>query len=362
MKQVYLPSVIQEALAQGAALVVSISGGKDSQAMLMALVTAYVHHGWTGPIYALHADLGRAEWPESFSHCQRMAATAGVNLVVIRRPQGDLVQEIEDRLEKLAGTGEPFWPDAQNRYCTSDQKRGQADKELRQPKPFWPSLQNRYCTGHQKINQADKELRQFPLVISAEGIRAGESPARAKKLLVSVRQGPTAKPLKNLSPEDALAYRNSSQKLALTWYPIFDWTDEEVYQRCGHSIEERNYRRALYREGLKEEALNGWGMHPAYVYGNDRVSCVLCILGSLNDLRTGAGEHPELLNHYIGLEERGQATFKNKWSLKELLPVSEDNPVAQAARAVIQEEEFIKAGYKVVDGVWRKVKSEEAQP
>jgi 3'-phosphoadenosine 5'-phosphosulfate sulfotransferase (PAPS reductase)/FAD synthetase len=226
---------------------------------------------------------------------------------------------MEDRLEKLAGTGDPFWPDTQNRYCTSDQKRGQADKELRQPKPFWPSLQNRYCTGHQKTNQADKQLRQFSLVISAEGIRAKESPNRAKKSPVSVRQGPTAKALKKLSPEDALAYRNTTQKLALTWYPIFYWSEEEVYRRCGHSTKERDHRRELYRQGRKEEALDGWGMHPAYIYGNDRVSCVLCVLASLNDLRVGANHHPELLEHYIHLENKGQATFKNGWSLKELL-------------------------------------------
>lgn len=319
MPEIYLPPVIQQALRLGAALVISISGGKDGQAMLMALVIAYIRHGWQGPIYALHCDLGRAEWPETIGECMKQAAVAGVRLVVIRRPQGDLIQEMEDRLAALAGSDTPFWPDSQNRYCTSDQKRGQADKELRQPKPFWPSLKNRYCTGHQKTNQADKELRHFPLVISAEGIRAEESPARAKKPAVSVRQGPTAKPLKKLTPEDALAYRNPGQKLALTWYPIFHWTESEVYERCGHTIEERDLRRKLYRQGRKEEALAGWNMHPAYIYGNSRLSCVFCILGSLNDLRTGARHHPALLNYYIGLEEKGQATFKNGWSLKELL-------------------------------------------
>jgi 3'-phosphoadenosine 5'-phosphosulfate sulfotransferase (PAPS reductase)/FAD synthetase len=325
MPEIYLPPVIQKALDQGAALIISISGGKDSQAMLMALVIAYIRNGWTGPIYALHCDLGRAEWPESYSHCQRIAAIAGVRLVIVRRPQGDLIQEMEDRLEKVAGTGDPFWPSSSSRYCTSDQKRGQADKELRQPKPFWPSSEARYCTAHQKTNQANKELRNYPLVISAEGIRAGESTNRAKKQPVSIRKDVTAKALEALSPEDALTYRSLKQRLVLTWYPIFYWSDEEVYQRCGHTIEERNQRRELYRQGRKEEALDGWGMHPAYVYGNDRVSCVLCILGSLNDLRTGARHHPELLDYYINLEEKGQATFKNGWSLKELL-VNQEEP------------------------------------
>lgn len=323
MPEIYLPPIIKKALEQGAALVASISAGKDGQAMLMALVIAYIRHNWQGPLYALHCDLGRAEWPESYSHCQRIAATAGVELVIVRRPQGDLFQEIEDRMEKLAGTDKPFWPSSSARYCTSDQKRDQADKELIKPKPFWPSLNNRYCTGHQKTNQADKELRKFPLVISAEGIRAEESPARSKKEAVSIRKSITAKALRDLSLEDALEYQSFNQRLCLTWYPVFYWTEEQVYQRCGHSIEERNYRRALYREGRKEEALDGWGMSQVYIYGNDRHSCIICILGSLNDLRTGAREHPEVINYLIGLEDKGGATFKHNWSLKELL---KENP------------------------------------
>jgi 3'-phosphoadenosine 5'-phosphosulfate sulfotransferase (PAPS reductase)/FAD synthetase len=188
MNNIYLPETISRALKLGAALIVSISGGKDSQAMLMALIIEYVKHGWTGPIYALHCDLGRAEWPESLPMCQKMATIAGVNLQVVRRPQGDLVQEIEDRMHKLNGTGRPFWPSSSARYCTSDHKRDQANKELRQAKPFWPSAAARYCTSHHKTNQADKEFRNFPLVISAEGIRAEESDFRAKKQPVSLRK------------------------------------------------------------------------------------------------------------------------------------------------------------------------------
>lgn len=318
MPEIFLPPVIKKALEMGAALIISTSGGKDSQAMIVALVIAYVRNKWTGPIYALHMDLGRAEWPESYNHCMKIAATAGIELVIIRRPQGDLYQEIEDRMHKTAGL-KPFWPSANNRYCTGDQKRDQADKELIRAKPFWPSSDARYCTGHHKTNQADKELRKFNLVISAEGIRAQESSKRERKSPVAIRQDVTSKALEKLSPEDALEMRSFKQRLVLTWYPIFFWTEEQVYERCGHTIEERNYRRLLYAAGRKEESLDGWEMSPVYVYGNDRHSCKFCILASLNDLQTGAREHPEDLNYLISLEDRGGYTFKHKWSLKELL-------------------------------------------
>jgi len=295
-----LPDVICRAMAQGAALVINISSGKDSQAMLMALVVAYHRNRWTGPIFALHMDLGRAEWPESIVHCQRIAAIAGVKLVVIKRPQGDLIQEIEERMLALAGTDKPYWPSSSNRYCTSDQKR----------------------------DQANKILRQFPLVISAEGIRAEESTERGKKNPITLRDKVSSTKFEGMDVKSALSKwielnelgAKKQPTLAITWFPIFDWTIDQVYTQCGHSIKERDHRRELYRDGRKAEALSDWWMHQAYIYGNDRVSCIFCILGNLNDLRTGAREHPKLLKQtYIPLEDGGGKTFKNKWSLKELL-------------------------------------------
>lgn len=57
----------------------------------------------------------------------------------------------------------------------------------------------------------------------------------------------------------------------------------------------------------------------AYVYGNERLSCALCILANDNDLRNGARHQPELAAHYIRLEEVGGATFKNGRSLAEIV-------------------------------------------
>lgn len=313
---IFLPPEIDAALKQGAALAISISGGKDSQAMLRALMRLYGVSGWRGPVFAIHAHLGRAEWPQTMGMCEQMSADAGIPLTVVARPQGDLVQEIQDRMEKLAGTGKPFWPDARNRYCTSDQKRTQIDKALRAP--FWPDARNRYCTSHHKTNQIDKRLREFPVVISAEGIRAEESPNRAKKSPLGVRQAITAARLKEMMPADALAHQAAGQRVGLTWYPIFHWQKPHVYQECGHSLAELAQRRALYQGGQQVAALDGWAMHPAYVFGNERLSCALCILGSRGDIENGARHNPELLQIYTDMERQTGFTFRQDLALTDV--------------------------------------------
>jgi len=284
-------------------------------------------------IFSLHMDLGRAEWNETPLHVEKIASNNNLPLVVVSRPQGDLVQEIEDRMERLRGTGKPFWPSSAARYCTADQKR----------------------------SQADKYYRKFDLIISAEGNRAEESPKRRKDDPVSVRKQITAKPLQNLPVDEALETwiavnrlldagddtavasqypqftrysADNRPRLAITWYPIHDWKLEDVWYACGTSASDLAMRQVMYQtaleledsggpefdvERIKRKALDGWPAHPAYVYGNERLSCALCILANDNDLRNGARHQPDLAAHYIHLEEVGGATFKNGRSLTDIL-------------------------------------------
>lgn len=339
--EITVPPVIAEALHMGAALAVSISGGKDSQAMLLALAHLHRQHGWPGPIYAVHANLGRAEWPQSLSHCERIATTAGVALVTVRRPQGDLIEEMRQRMENLRGTGKPPWPDSQNRYCTSDQKRGQIDKVLRAP--HWPSAASRYCTSHQKTNQIDKVLRNpwptasmryctadqkrdqivkehrnHQLVVAAMGIRAEESSARAKKQAVSVAVRVTAKTLTGLTPEQALDAHQEGQRLALDWLPLHEWTEDQVFRGFGSSLDDINRRRDLYKSGRAEEALESFAGHPAYVFGNQRLSCALCVLASKGDLLNGIRHCPEIYQEYLAMERESGFTFRKGMSLASL--------------------------------------------
>lgn len=312
-----VPAAVADALGQGGTLAVSISGGKDSQALLSALADEYALRGWTGPIYAVHAHLGRAEWPQSLAHCRRIAEQAGVELVVVHRPQGDLVDQIRARALKLAGTGKAPWPDAQNRYCTSDQKRGQLDTQMRNP---WPTATMRYCTADQKRGQILKVHRRSELIVAAMGMRGGESAARAKRPVVAVRKQITAKAIRDLAPDAALSARGEGQRLALDWLPLHHWGAEDVWAQCGTSSSDLTERQFLYRAGRVGEALDGWPAHPAYVYGNQRLSCALCVLASQNDLINGARHNPELYREYVAIERESGFAFQQGRSLASLQP------------------------------------------
>jgi 3'-phosphoadenosine 5'-phosphosulfate sulfotransferase (PAPS reductase)/FAD synthetase len=356
-RTVEVPGVLSAVFSRvDAALFVSISGGKDSQAMLVALARLHRERGWACGLFAIHADLGRTEWKESLPHCQHLCDELGIFLKVVKRPQGDLLQEIQDRQAKLTGTGrsawptstqryctadqkrdqlskakrQPFWPDAANRYCTADQKRGQVDKALRAP--FWPSSASRYCTSHHKGEQIDKELRGYSLVVSAMGMRADESRDRAKKLPFTIDATLTAKRLRGMMPADALEswatqFAADSEvlfkrraRLAFDWLPIHDWTTDDVWAACGTTAEDLALRQELYRAGEVEMALAGWPAHPAYVYGNQRVSCSLCVLASRNDLRVGALHNPELFRTYVRMERESGFTFQHGKSLADVAP------------------------------------------
>lgn len=287
MQEIVVPHVIQQAVRAGATMALSISGGKDSQAMMNRLRILDCQK------FAIHMDLGKAEWSQTPEHVEKTARENGLQLVVVRRPQGDLVDEIEQRMIKLEGTGTPFWPSSTSRYCTADQKRA----------------------------QADKVYRQYNLIISCEGNRALESPKRSKDAVVSVRKQITAKALRDLPVEDAFAawLRNPQQRLALTWYAIHDWTIDDVWSACGTSAADLATRRGLYLDGMEDEALNGWLCHPAYVFGNSRLSCAICILADDNDIRNGARHNPWVAEKFLSMERSSGITFKSTKSLAGIL-------------------------------------------
>lgn len=331
-----MSAVLDRALGRNdAALFVSISGGKDSQAMLATVAAMHRARGWRSALFAIHADLGRTEWPQSLPHCQKLCDDLGILLKVVRRPQGDLLQEIQDRQAKLTGTGRSAWPTATQRYCTADQKRAQIEKAKRQP--FWPSAANRYCTSDQKRTQIDKELRAYSLVVSAMGMRGQESRTRARRAAFTIDATLTGKRLRDLTPDAALAAweADPSVRLAFDWLPIHDWNVDQVWAACGTSTADLDRRRTLYRLGATDAALDGWPAHPAYVFGNDRVSCSLCVLASQNDLRVGAQHNPDLYRTYVQMERESGFTFQHGKSLASIAPELLNEPTLfdQAANA-----------------------------
>lgn len=171
------------ALQKGALLVVSTSGGKDSQAML-----DYLHQlvRWLGldPRECMHlvnADLGEAEWPV-LEHLELQAKHYGVPLTVVK-PLRPLLESIQRRGK---------WPSQQARYCTSDHKRAPIQKFIRA--------------------LAKREFAQ--VVIHCTGERAEESPRRRKALPLEVDEALTIKGRK-----------------VWTWRPVLGLTLPQVWAR-----------------------------------------------------------------------------------------------------------------------------------
>jgi 3'-phosphoadenosine 5'-phosphosulfate sulfotransferase (PAPS reductase)/FAD synthetase len=278
--------LVQKALTKGAKLYASVSGGKDGQAMVKSL------RNWGYPVEAMiHADLGRVEWPQSLTMCIQQSIELNIPLEVVKRSDGlDLLAYWARRMNKLMGENKPFWSSAQNRYCTSDLKREPINKFFRRRENF---------------------------IISCEGIRAEESPARAKKSPLRIRPNITSTYYKGMTVEQAIENYNPKKRLALTWFPIFNYTIDEVWATYDMDNIALSLARDYYRR--KSSIPTWWAFHPAYAMGNDRVSCMFCVLGSLNDLQNGARHNPKLLKEMIDMENQSGFTFKNKWSLKNLI-------------------------------------------
>lgn len=285
-----IPKHIQTALEQGASLAISISGGKDGQAMAKQIMGYWNQNDFAGDVFAIHADLGRIEWKQSLPQCQKLCDELGIELIVVKREKGDMIARWKERMNLLKGTGKPFWSSSAQRYCTSDMKRG----------------------------PIDKYLRKYKFIISAEGIRADESDARALKPIIHVRKHITFKRLKDKPVGVAMRYKRDDERLAITWNPILKYKKEKVWETFGHTQEDLDTRRELYTQGKHKEALDGWLFHPAYVFGNDRVSCAMCVLARNSDIKNGIKHNPETYRILRKMETDSDCTFKNGKSLLDI--------------------------------------------
>jgi 3'-phosphoadenosine 5'-phosphosulfate sulfotransferase (PAPS reductase)/FAD synthetase len=245
-------------LREGAALVLSVSGGKDSDAMCHHLLERRQTEGWAGDVVMIHADLGtRVEWQQTPDYVQNLAQVKGVPLYVVRWTHGDLIDRIWQRYYK--DPSRPCWPSAQMRYCTADLKRGPISHELR---------------------------RLFPSgnVICAMGLRAQESQTRARRSTFALRTD-TSAPTKG--------------RFVYDWLPIHEWRETDVWD-------------CIRRHGDV--------YHEAYTFGNHRLSCALCVLASLNDLINGATHNPHAYQEYCRIEAVTGYSFRKDFWLSDLKP------------------------------------------
>jgi 3'-phosphoadenosine 5'-phosphosulfate sulfotransferase (PAPS reductase)/FAD synthetase len=236
---IQVPDQIRQMIEGAALFVLNDSGGKDSQAMRIALRDVVP----AAQKVVVHASLGDVEWPGALEHAEMGAHRDGLPFVVAVARK-TFFEMVEHRWKVRPGPNSPCWPSAANRQCTSDLKRGPIEREIR------------------RLLAA----RGLSRVVTCMGIRAEESPKRAK-----------IEPLRR-SERNSVAGRDWWE-----WLPIHGMTRAEVFASI---------------------AAAGELAHSAYAAGNDRLSCMFCIMGSRNDLRNAAKHNPALLQRYIEVEER----------------------------------------------------------
>jgi len=276
-------------------IVVSTSAGKDSQAMLDYVCGLAEAAGVLDRVVAVHCDLGRVEWKGTRELAEAQAARYGVRFVAVWRQQGDLLQHIEQM---------GFFPRPTTRYCTSDHKRDQISRVLTtlatearggdlleqvEARGMWPSPRQRYCTSDQKrgpglrLFTALTKVSGRPVrILSCRGMRAQESPARAK--LVAFQRDERA---------------SNGRRAVDAWLPIHDWSVDAVWARI--------------RSGRTADLV-----HEAYGLGMPRLSCVFCIFAPKAALVLAGKHNRELLDEYVRVEEKIGHRFRLDVSLGEV--------------------------------------------
>lgn len=201
----------------------------------------------TEQIIVVHAHLGDIEWKGIADHIKENTAHS---LSVVQAVTKD--GEKNDFLKMVRKRG--MWPSPAYRQCTSDLKRGPVYKFIRR-------------TMKQK---------GIKLGVNCTGMRAEESDARKAKKEWSLN--------KDLS---------KAGREVFEFLPIHDWLVEEVFDN-------------IYANGQK----------PFWAYGkrgelNERLSCVFCIMGSVNDHRHGIKQRPELFKELVQMEkDMGHTMFQ----------------------------------------------------
>lgn len=228
----------------------------------------------TAQLLVMHASLGVAEWHGALEHAQQQAEAAGIPFMVAKAKKS-FMEMVERRYAVRPGPNSSCWPSASNRQCTSDLKRDPIQREVR---------------GYAKA-------KGFTKVVTCLGIRAAESPGRANRSSFQVNKRGTVR-----------------GRDWYEWLPIRGMSTQEV-------------RRTI--------AATGQTPHSAYLAGNQRLSCVFCIMGSPRDLANGARHRPELLAQYLEVEARtGYTMHQSRKPLQELVDIGEQQLRAAGVQGI----------------------------
>lgn len=257
-------------LASYDVILVNTSAGKDSQVMIDEVYNLAVEAGVTSKLVGVHCDLGRVEWLGTRELAERQVRHYGFRFEVVSRRQGDLLVQIEKR---------GMWPSNTTRYCTSDHKRGQVYRLMTQ------------LTDERWVKDGPPVR-----ILNCMGLRAEESPARAKKIAFY---------------HDLKA--SNGKRWVDQWLPIHLWKLDEVWTR-------------IHKTGVP--------YHYAYDLGMPRLSCCFCIFAPRPALIIAGHHNLALLRDYAAVEGRIDHKFRKDQPIAEILAAVEAGEKANPTQII----------------------------
>lgn len=266
-------------------IVIRSSGGKDSQTALREtvrqaraqgvplarLVVEYDELGEESVTWPGTAAIGPhlveryGDRPGSKALVELQAAHYGLRVVARSAARPNLLEDVRTRTGK---DGRHRWPDARNRWCTSDHKRSVGDQVLNAL-----VLELGLPAGHPAR------------VLTVMGFRAAESRSRAVKPAYA----------RDERASRAGKTRAVPAREVWQWLPIHTWSDDRVW--------------ADIRES---------GVPYAWPYdaGMSRFSCTFCVLARRADLVTAARLMPDRARAYAAVEFEIGHDFQQRNSMR----------------------------------------------
>lgn len=241
-------------------ILINTSGGKDSSVAAHYVVGLAEAFGVKDRVVMVHATFAE-EWPGTVELVKRQAGALGVPLKIVSRGEG-LLDYVKRR---------GMWPSSQQRYCTSDFKRAPIDKVI---------------TRRATSRWGTRRMR----VLNVMGIRAAESPARAKRVAF-----------------ERDTRRSNGKRIVDTWLPIFRLSTQQVWD--------------IIREHNLEQ-------HPAYKLGMPRLSCCFCIFAPKPALILAGKHNLPLLREYAKVEAEIGHAFRQGLKINEVLAAVEAEEAA----------------------------------
>lgn len=283
-------------------VVIRISGGKDGQAAMRETWRTAIEQGYDlSRIVVEYDDLNgdqpgeQATWPgtaEIGAHlvakygdrpgsqelCRQQAAHYGFRFEVARQQSRPwLLEDIRTRKGK---DGRARFPDAANRYCTSDHKRAAGRLLLTRLVREWG--------GRKRWGRPCR-------ILTVMGFRAEESTGRARRQVFSYDAGASGQGI--VTRRRGVRPGPRCQRQVWLWLPVHHWTEEQVWADIHAS-----------------QVPYAW----PYDAGMSRYSCAQCVLGSFADAVTSARIWPANTLRIVGMEEEMGHSWQENRSMRDI--------------------------------------------